>query len=337
MKRPAHRFGILLLLFAFVAVPLFAGEGGSPDPVSWITKPKEAEAAARESGKPILAHLRAEKCKWCRKMERSTHPDPRVLRILNRVVPLWLDVSKPSARFGRDLLRKAGLKGVPATLILDDRWNLVRAVSGFKAPDAYVEEVGGVVKAHGDRKAFGPKVEAGEADYATLHAYLKACHVLGLSDEVRKYAEKALALGEKGGDHGPEIAYFLARALGPGHAGYPEAKARVLRLDPENQTGYFDDLVIAEAVALAEGSRTEGEAKANAARARKLIENRFAMETPRPVASKAQTLYWILFQLWCRQGTAEADWAKAVLRKGIALDPDSAMAKKMKEALKKLD
>ena len=196
VKTPVHRFGILFLLPAFVAPPLFAGEGGSPEPVSWLTKPKEAQTSARETGKLILAHLRTGKCKWCRKMERATHPDPAVLRVLNRVVPLWLDVSHPGARFGRDLLRKAGLRGVPATLILEGDWTLVRAVSGYKAPEAYVEEVGSVVKAHGDHKALGPEVEAGEADYATLYTYLKACHVLGLPGEVRKYADKALAMEE---------------------------------------------------------------------------------------------------------------------------------------------
>ncbi|MHC4777280.1 MAG: thioredoxin fold domain-containing protein [Planctomycetota bacterium] len=326
-----------LLLVAAGAGFSWAGEGeDGPEPVTWVISTDKAKSMAREGGKLILAHIRAGDCKWCRKVETETHPVPAVMRVLNSVVPLWLDVRGKGKVQGRKLLRRAGLRGVPASLILDGELKVILAVGGYKSSEAFVEEVGGGLEAYEVFTKRGPEVEAGEGGYAVLCEFVKACSILGKSAEVKEHAPRALEAGEGKGEHDLATAFYLARALGPGDGEYSAAKARVLRLDPDNASGYFDDLVIDEAVSVAKGGRSIGKKPAGVERARAILEARLAMEKPAPKLDRAQTMYWVLFQLWCQGESADPAMARSMLHKGIDLDPKSTLGRRMAKALKEL-
>lgn len=94
-----------------------------------VTNMPELESAladARVGGKFVLIDYYADWCVECVKMEQTTFADRRIVNILNeKFVSLQVDVTDPNDDDRRELKRKFGVFGPPATLFLDTQGNLL--------------------------------------------------------------------------------------------------------------------------------------------------------------------------------------------------------------------
>lgn len=91
----------------------------------------EAMAAGRDFDKPIFIHFTAPWCKWCKKMQKETYTDPRVIRFMNEnFAPVTVDTEKlPS------LARKFKVESLPTLWFLDSQGKGLTSIKGYVGAD----------------------------------------------------------------------------------------------------------------------------------------------------------------------------------------------------------
>lgn len=131
MRRYARRCEIgpvdpAVLIDAMAASP---GRGQPPEPVdappergpAWGEDLDAALAQAQASGRPVLVWFSASWAMAVRDMERTSWSDERVMDLVARCfIPLRIDVTAESEASAA-LLARWGVKGVPTTLLVDAR------------------------------------------------------------------------------------------------------------------------------------------------------------------------------------------------------------------------
>lgn len=123
ISRPRRRWLISLAIAALV--PLAA----SGESISWQTNYELARQQALRSGRPVLVSVSSKNCSWCRKLERTTFRDPRVVGVLNgQSVPLKIDANDPAHEA---LVAALGLQGVPTLAVIMPDGRIVANQSGY--------------------------------------------------------------------------------------------------------------------------------------------------------------------------------------------------------------
>ncbi|MHC5078467.1 MAG: hypothetical protein ACYTHN_05580, partial [Planctomycetota bacterium] len=267
---------------------------------------------------------------------------PPVQELLKKVVPLQINAKPPvpvpaDVEFVKGLVKKVRafgekIRGVPATVLVDAEWTVLGFISGYKSADAYATDLNKIVEPYAEYAELRKKIQAGEPDYKTLYAFLKSCHALKKKAEIRTYGEKAINM-EKGEHHG-EIAFFLAKALGPDDPQYGTYRTMAISLDPENKMGFLDEFVVDDALRILEASsKNKEEQAARLEKGKKILEDRIARESPPLHPEKGQVIYFVLYQVY---RTTDLKKAMAMLEKAIEMAPHTSLAKGMTDILKRL-
>lgn len=102
----------------------------TPPQINWIEDPKLAVAEAQRQRRPMLLYVTADYCGYCRKMERDSWSNAGVAnRVNQQFVPLKLDAEKYE-----QLVARLGVRGYPATIVLDAESQHVQTIEGFVGP-----------------------------------------------------------------------------------------------------------------------------------------------------------------------------------------------------------
>jgi thioredoxin-related protein len=334
---------LLCIALAFAAIggsALLAQEGkeeappaapAAPALLPWLENHEEAAKLAKEKNLLIITDLYTEWCGWCTKLEKETYPAPEVQEALKGFVLLKLNPEKNA--FGKELMTNAGVRGFPATLVTDAEWNLVKMISGYKPPGPYVEELKGALEELKKFEALRQPVLEGKADDEARFQYLKRCDELGRKAEIRTHGPKALE--PETGEHHADVAYYLAKAFGPAAPEFAKYKELSLKFDAENRAGYHDAFVLDEAMAVLNSGKSKEEMPPLMEKAIGIVEARTSQASPAPHKEKGQMLLWILAQLHF-QGRKDKAKAVELLKKGIALNPESPLGQQMAKMAQKI-
>jgi len=102
----------------------------TPPQITWIEDPKLAVVEAQRQRRPMLLYVTADYCGYCRKMERDSWSNAGVANRVNQhFVSLKLDAEK----YGQ-LGARLGVRGYPATIVLDAEGQHVQTIEGFVGP-----------------------------------------------------------------------------------------------------------------------------------------------------------------------------------------------------------
>lgn len=115
------------------AAPVAAGAPASL--IAWSGVTADAFVAAHRTGKPILVYVTAEKCAFCRKMEKETWSDPQVAKMVEAgFVPLKLHADTHP-----DEIASLRIRAFPATVLVSPQGKPLAGRIGFVDPAKLVE------------------------------------------------------------------------------------------------------------------------------------------------------------------------------------------------------
>ncbi len=96
----------------------------------------ELEAGLRDGGArnvPVLLDFRADWCVACVELEKKTWSDPDVERLLRRMAPVRLDVTRNSPA-DQEIQSRYSVRGLPTVILLDPQGKELARFVGFKSP-----------------------------------------------------------------------------------------------------------------------------------------------------------------------------------------------------------
>lgn len=126
---------------AFAVLTLLVGStiATAAESVRWSKSYASATAEASRTGRPIVLVVGSRNCPWCRKLERTTLRDGRVVRELNNAtVPLKIDSDDESQA---DLLASLRVQSLPTTVVISNDGKIVTSRTGFLESTAFLKLV----------------------------------------------------------------------------------------------------------------------------------------------------------------------------------------------------
>ncbi|MCW5942300.1 MAG: thioredoxin fold domain-containing protein [Fimbriimonadaceae bacterium] len=189
MKAVKTLFPILLVTLAAASL---AGE------IRWAKSIAIAQAESKRSGKLLMVDFYTDWCGWCKKLDKDTYTDAKVIDLSNRVVSLKTDAEKE----GKDLAKKYGVNGYPTILFLDPQGSVVGKIGGYLPPAGFAEEL---VKVTENYAAYPKLVATLKANPANGEANARMAGILAARDSIAR-AETHLAAAEKAGYKGAYLA-----------------------------------------------------------------------------------------------------------------------------------
>jgi len=87
--------------------------------IHWLVDEAVALSMAEARNKPLMIEFRADWCAACRKMEKETLRDPRVIEMAEQFVPLKLDFTETADPVVENLRQKYSIIGLPTLLFAD--------------------------------------------------------------------------------------------------------------------------------------------------------------------------------------------------------------------------
>jgi len=138
-----------LLLAGTLAIPgvvRAAGpiEAASSGGIAWAESWEAAVEEAQVEGRVVMVDFYATWCGWCKRLDRETYVDPRVVERSRLLVAVKVDGEKRS-----DLARQYGVRAYPTIGFFDPNGRPIQVVPGYQPADAFVATLDRLL----DRKA----------------------------------------------------------------------------------------------------------------------------------------------------------------------------------------
>jgi len=126
----------LSILYAVVALTT-AVPSAQAEEIPWSTNIEASLQQARASGKPVLMEFTASWCVYCKRMEKTTFVDPKIVQAVRQgFVPVRVDADQNKA-----LVSDLQIKGLPAILVVSPDLQIIERISGFQTPEALLPKL----------------------------------------------------------------------------------------------------------------------------------------------------------------------------------------------------
>ena len=107
------------------------------DEIAWSTDIEASLQQAASTGQPVLLEFTAPWCVYCKRMEKTTFVDPKVVNYINeRFVAVRVDADQ-----NKELVADLGIKGLPAMLVVSPDLKIIERIPGFQTPEALLTKL----------------------------------------------------------------------------------------------------------------------------------------------------------------------------------------------------
>ncbi|MCH7411877.1 DUF255 domain-containing protein [Belliella sp. R4-6] len=143
------RFSALLFLGLVLSIPTYAQEK-----INWMTF-DEASKATQESPKMILVDVYTDWCGWCKKMDKETFTDDKVIAYVNdNFYAVKLHAERDDQKFtfkGKEyseasMAKTMRVTSYPNFVIMDATMENITQLPGYRQPAPFIEGLEGIVK-----------------------------------------------------------------------------------------------------------------------------------------------------------------------------------------------
>ena len=105
--------------------------------IPWSTDIEGSLQQAASTGQPVLLEFTADWCMYCKRMEKTTFVDPRVVNFVNQnYVAVRIDADEH-----KQLVADLDIKGLPAILVVSPTLQIIERIPGFQTPDALLTKL----------------------------------------------------------------------------------------------------------------------------------------------------------------------------------------------------
>lgn len=125
--------GLVILATACLTMIDSTIAGTDPSAIHWGNDFEAAVTTAMQRNKPVLLEFYSDGCPWCKQMDKTIHPYPPAIELINReFVAVRLTGRK-------DLREKYHTPGNPATIVIDPKTQrVIRRTYGYREPGGYI-------------------------------------------------------------------------------------------------------------------------------------------------------------------------------------------------------
>ena len=109
--------------------------------VNWLTSYDKALKLAKEKNKPIMVDFYAKWCGWCKRLDKDTYRDEKVIEVSRDFICLKIDGDK-----NRLLARKYEIRGYPTILFLDGDGKKIGGGPGYRDAGQLLSEMRQILK-----------------------------------------------------------------------------------------------------------------------------------------------------------------------------------------------
>lgn len=129
---------------AFLLLLTTGGAGAAEMP--WVKDWAAAQKSAESSGKLIMVDFYTDWCGWCKRLDRDTYSNEKVVKFAADLVPLKVNAEKEGAALQEQY--KTLVSGYPTILFLDHTGAVIGLIDGYLAAEPFIEQVGKIRDTH---------------------------------------------------------------------------------------------------------------------------------------------------------------------------------------------
>lgn len=187
LTRLAYRAAILLCVCVCIsmAAPGAQAAGG----IKWAKSYSAAVAEAKATDKLVMIDFYTDWCGWCKRLDKDTYTDSRVIALAGRMIPVRVNAEKE----GLQAAQKYRITGFPAILFINGDSEVEGRINGYLPPASFSERMTQFVKVHQDAPVLAARLRSNPNDAETA-AKLTAIYASRGSE---RKAVAALAVVEK--------------------------------------------------------------------------------------------------------------------------------------------
>lgn len=155
-----------------LALLLSGAAGESPAPpvvaIKWEKKFDQALRKAKRAGKPLIVQFWVEWSEWCHRLDRTTYPDPAVVRLAADFIPVKVNTEGSSRELA--VAKKYRVWSLPTILFLSPEGHQLFRVNGFQGPGQFPHTLDAAKRVATRVMAWEAALEANPDDPAALVA-----------------------------------------------------------------------------------------------------------------------------------------------------------------------
>src|SRR5258708_5982183 len=198
MRSAQIKFALVLACTAFAD-----GTASANEAIQWQTSFKAAMNKARSGNKLVMVDFYTDWCGYCKKLDRETYTNTRVIQLAAQVVPLKINAEKDE---GPEAARKYSVHVFPTILFINSKGGVEGKLVGYVPPQVFSLQMSSFTTAHAEFPAAEARYKAHPWDAGLA---IKMAGLYAGRGEVSK-AENALNAAERSG-HRPA---GMAKAYG---------------------------------------------------------------------------------------------------------------------------